>query len=324
MNNRRKLVIALGASALVAPFYSYAQQQKDYRIGVLMSGSSATVSSRVDDFIQALAKLGYIEGNNLSLTIRYADGNNDRLPMLASELVTKNVAVIFAQDTPASRAAKQATGNIPIVFAGVGDPVGSGIVASLAKPGGNITGLSIIAPELAAKRLQILRELFPKISRIAIIPGGAQPGQIAEAERGAKALGMQVLVVQMERREDFKKVVTQLKEWHADSLNFLAGSINLYNQKLLGELAATTRLPAVSGEKDYAEAGALFSYGADIRARYLRAATFVDKILKGAKPADLPVEQPTNFELIINMKTAKALGVKIPNSILVQATKVIE
>jgi putative ABC transport system substrate-binding protein len=325
VNNRRKLIVALGASALTAPFASFAQQQgRVWRIGVLMIGSSASAAHRIDAFTQELAKLGYVEGNNSFFMLRFADGNLDRLPELAADLVAKRVDVILASGTFASRAAKQATNNIPIVFTGVGDPVGSGIVGSLAKPGGNITGLSGVAPDMAAKRLQILRDVFPKISRIAIFTSGAQAAQIAEAERGAKALGMQALAVQLERSEDVKTIITRLKEWRADSLNILDGSINLYNRKLLGELAATMRLPAVSPEREYAEAGALISYGPNAVSWYLRAATYVDKILKGAKPADLPVEQPTKFELIINGKPAKALGLKIPQSLLVMADKVIE
>jgi putative ABC transport system substrate-binding protein len=325
VNNRRKLIVALGASALTAPFASFAQQQgRVWRIGVLMIGSSASAAHRIDAFTQELAKLGYVEGNNSFFMLRFADGNLDRLPELAADLVAKRVDVILASGTFASRAAKQATNTIPIVFTGVGDPVGSGIVGSLAKPGGNITGLSGVAPDMAAKRLQILRDVFPKISRIAIFTSGAQAAQIAEAERGAKALGMQALAVQLERSEDVKTIITRLKEWRADSLNILDGSINLYNRKLLGELAATMRLPAVSPEREYAEAGALISYGPNAVSWYLRAATYVDKILKGAKPADLPVEQPTKFELIINGKTAKALGLKIPQSLLAMADKVIE
>jgi putative ABC transport system substrate-binding protein len=210
------------------------------------------------------------------------------------------------------------------VFTSVGDPVGMGFVASLAKPAGNISGLSIVSPDLSAKRLQILKEVFPKIVRIAVFAGGAQAAQFPETERAAKALGMQVLAVQLERRDDIKQIATRLKEWHADSLDFLEGSINFDNRQLLGEFASMMRLPAVSATKEYAEAGALISYGANYEANCFRAATYVDKILKGTKPSDLPVEQPTKFDLVINMKTAKALGIKIPNSILVRADKVIE
>jgi putative ABC transport system substrate-binding protein len=325
MNNRRRIILALGAGVLVSPLSMHVHAQtKSWRIGALMTGSSVSAGSRINAFVQELAKLGYVEGNNVSFIFRFADGNLDRLPELAADLVAKKVDVIIAQGTPPSRAAKQSTSTIPIVFAGVGDPVGSGIVASLARPDGNITGLSGVAPDLAGKRLQILREVFPKISRIAIFTSGAQAAQIAEAERAAKTLGMQALVVQLERSEDFKQVVVRLKEWRADSLNILDGSINIHNRKLLGNLAATMRLPAVSTENEYAEAGALISYGPNVLSHYLRAAAYVDKILKGAKPGDLPVEQPTKFELVINAKVAKALGVKIPQSILVRADKVIE
>jgi putative ABC transport system substrate-binding protein len=325
MNNRRKLLVALGAGALTAPFGSLAQPQtKVWRIGVLVSGNSETHAYRIDAFVQGLAKLGYAEGNNISLVLRFADGNLDRLPALAADLVAKKVDIIVSQNSATTRAVKHATSNIPIVFTGVGDPVGSGLVASLAKPAGNITGLSVMTLDLAAKRLQILKEIFPKISRVALFTSGAQPAQIAEAERAAKALGMQALAVQLGRREDVKQLVTRLKKWHADSLYFLDGSINFYNGKLLGEFAVTMRLPSVSGNKEFTEAGALISYGANYTANFFRAATYVDKILKSTKPGDLPVEQPTTFEMVINTKTAKALGVKIPNSILVRADKAIE
>jgi putative ABC transport system substrate-binding protein len=178
--------------------------------------------------------------------------------------------------------------------------------------------------DLAAKRLQILKEIFPKIARIALFTTGAQAAQIAEAERAAKALGMQLLTVQLERRENVKQVATRLKEWHADSLGFLESAMNLYNRKVLGELATTTRLPAVAGAKEFAEVGVLISYGTNYEASCFRAATYVDKIFKGTKPGDIPVEQPTTFEMVINMKTAKALGIKIPNSVMLRADKVIE
>jgi putative ABC transport system substrate-binding protein len=221
-------------------------------------------------------------------------------------------------------ALKKTTSTIPIVFGTAGDPVGSGLIASLAKPAGNITGLSVLSPDLAAKRLQLLKEIFPRIARIAIVTGGAQAVQIAETERAANGLVLQTLVVQLGRREDIKQLAARLKDWHADSLVILDSTVNMYNRELLSEFAAITRLPAVTSSKQYAEAGALISYGPLLEANYLRAATYVDKVLKGAKPGDLPVEQPTTFEMVINMKTAKVLGVKIPDSILVQATKVIE
>jgi putative tryptophan/tyrosine transport system substrate-binding protein len=325
MNNRRKIIVAFGTYALTAPLAAFAQQQrKIWRIGVLSSGNSETHGFRIDAFVQGLAKLGYSEGSNISLVVRFADGNPDRLPALAADLVAKKVDIILSQNSPTTRAAKQATSNIPIVFASVGDPVGYGFVASLAKPAGNITGLSAMTVDLAAKRLQILKEIFPRIARVAIVTGGAQAAQVTEAERAAKALGMQTLAVQLERREDVKQVAARLKEWRADSFDFLDGGINLYNRKLLGEFAVTMRLPAVAAYKEFVEAGALISYGLNSVANYIRAATYVDKILKGAKPGDLPVEQPTQFEMVINMKTAKALGVKIPDAVLARADKVIE
>ena len=325
MNNRRKLIVALGASALLSPLASLAQSQtKAWRIGILASGSSISDSFNIDAFVKGLKKIGYVEGNNIFFMIRFADGYPDRLPALAADLVAKRVDVVLATNTLATRAANRAIKNIPIVFAAVGDPIGRGFVASLAKPGGNITGLSTVTTDVTAKRLQLLKEILPKIARVAIITGGEQATQIAEAERAAKALRMQTLAVQLERREDFEQVATRLKEWHADSFDFLEGGTNFNNRKLLNEFAATMHLPAVAATKEYAEAGALISYGANIESNFIRAATYVDKILKGARLGDLPVEQATKFQLVINMKTATVLGIKIPNSILVRADKVIE
>jgi putative ABC transport system substrate-binding protein len=323
MNKRRKLVIALGAGALTAPLASFAQQQgKVWRIGVLVFGSSITHGYRIDAFTQGMAKLGYVEGNNVSLLLRFADGNVDRLPALAADLAAKKVDVIVCQNTATSRAAKQATDHIPIVFVSVGDPVGSGFVASLAKPGGNVTGMSNFAPELAGKRLQILKEISPKSARIAIVTGDAQAPQVAAVERAAKALGVQLLAVRLERREDIKQVAARLKEWRADALDYLDAGAN--NSSLLGEFALAMSLPSVAAYKEFSEAGVLITYGLSSTANYFRAATYVDKILKGTKPGDIPVEQTTTFEMVVNMKTAKILGLKIPNSVLVLATKVIE
>jgi putative ABC transport system substrate-binding protein len=210
----------------------------------------------------------------------------------------------------------------------VADPVVSGFVASLARPAGNITGLTIIAAEVSAKRLQLLKDAIPRISRVAIFASSGMRAlnalQVAEAQRAAKALGMESMSTQLERREDFKQQLALLRKWRADSIYITESPVNAFNRKLLAEFAAEARLPAVGGETGYAEAGALMSYGANYLVLSRRAATYVDKIFKGAKPGDLPVEQPTTFELAINMKTAKALGIKISQSILGRADKVIE
>ena len=327
MMKRRKLLIALGAGALAASLASFAQQQqKVYRVGILGTGTAASFSSYYEAFSQGLGELGYVEGKNISIERRFADGNPDRLPALAAELVQQKVDVIFASNTSSVQAARQVTGTIPIVFAVVGNPIGAGFVASLARPGGNITGASGIQWELSAKRLQILKEAFPNVSRVAVVVS-SEPvvaTQFAEVQRAAKILGMEVMSIEVRRRDDFEQGFTLLRKWRADSIYVAESPTNAFNSKLLAEFAAKIRLPAAYASKQYVEAGGLMSYGANYEALYRRAATYVDKILKGAKPADLPVELPTKFELVINMKTAKALGIKIPDAIRLRADEVIE
>jgi putative ABC transport system substrate-binding protein len=328
MNNRRKLVIAFGAGALAAPFASFAQQQgKVYRIGILSSSSRATSANITEVFTLSLRELGYVEGKNVVFESRYADGKSERLPALAADLVQLRVDVILATNTPPVQAAKEATDRIPIVFTTVADPVGSGFVASLARPGGNITGTSVMLPDLSAKRLQLLKEIVPKISRVAVFTISSEPQtipQFAEAQRAAEVLGMKVFSIELQRREDFEKARAVLRKWRADSMYVVGSNMNFNNRALLAEFATMNRLPATFATKAYAEAGGLMSYGANYESNFRRAATFVDKILKGTKPADLPVEQPMTFELVINKKTANALGLKIPQQVLQRADKVIE
>lgn len=329
MNKRRKLVIALGAGALTAPFASFAQQKgKVWHVGILASGSSASAGHLYDAFTQGLRELGYVEGKNISIERRFAEGNVDRLPALAAELVQAKVDVIFAPNSVAVQAAKRVAGAIPIVFASVDDPVASDFVVSLARPGRNITGLSNIQHELSAKRLQLLKETFPKISRVAVFISPSEPisaVQFAEVRRAAQVLGMEILSIEVRNRDDFDQALAQLRKGHADSMFSLDTGINFHNRRLLVELAARGRLPAIFPAGDFVESGGLLSYATiSGEAQFRRAASYVDKILRGAKPADLPVQQPTKFELVINMKTAKALGIKFPNAILVRATKVIE
>ena len=329
-STRRAFLLAAAAwPVLAVPLASFAQQQKVYRVGMLSTASTTTAGHMFDAFIQGLRELGYVEGKNILIERRFAEGNVDRLPALAAELVQQKVDVIFASNTPTTKAAKQMTGTIPIVFVNVTDPVGSGFVASFARPASNITGISNFNIELSAKRLQLLKEAFPKISRVAVFASSdsresATFAQVAEAERAAKALRIEVLLTDLQRRDDLERELALVRKWRADSLYFVDAPKNFFNRKLLVEFASKTRLAAVCPAKEYVEAGGLMSYGASFEAQYRRAATFVDKILKGAKPGDIPVEQPTKFELVINMKTAKALGIKFPNSILVRADNVIE
>jgi len=327
MNNRRKLIFSLGAGALATTFDSFAQpRDKVYRIGILFSNAAASAKWQVDVFIQALQEFGYVENKNILFEHRYAEGNFERLPAMAAELVQLKVDVIFVNNTPPALAAKQATSSIPIVFAGVASPVENGVVASLARPGHNITGTSNITTELTGKRLQILKEAFPKTVRIAVI-NSIQPVsdlQFSAVQSEAKKLGMDILRIELRRREDFEQQYEQVRKGRADALYPLDNAINNQLRNLLVDFASQYQLPVIYGSKQYVDAGGLMSYGADLLANYRRGAAFVDKILNGAKPADLPVERPTKFELVINMKTAKALGMKISNSILVQATNVIE
>lgn len=323
-STRRKFLIALGSGALAGPLACVAQQlQKVHRIGIL---SAIAASGRDVAFMNALREFGYVEGKNSVIERRYPEGNVDRLSAFAVDLVQQKVDVIFAPQTVAAAAAKRVTQVIPIVFAVAPDPVGSGLVTSLPRPGGNVTGTSSIATELSAKRLQILKEAFPKISRVAVFTS-SEPivaAHFAEVQRAAKVLGMEVLAVQLRRRGDSDQVFALIRKWGGDSVYVIQSSTNFNNRELLAEFAARTRLPAIFPYRESAEAGGLVSYGANFEALYQRAATYVDRILKGAKPADLPVEQPTTFELVINMKAAIAIGIRLPQELLLRANKVIE
>lgn len=324
MTTRRELLIALGACALAAPLSSIAQQQTAHRIGILFTFSKSHPSLQA--FLQELRRLGYIEGQNVSIINRITDGNLELLPALAAELVAEKVDVIFASNTNSVQAARQATSSIPIVFAVVSDPVGSGFVASLGRPGGNITGTASVNRELSAKRLQILKEAFPKTSRVAVLitdePQVAP--QLEQVREAAKHLGMNILTTQAMSRDEIESAHKLLRTWRSDSIYVIDSAANTNNRKMLAELAAQLRLPAIYPQSLYVDAGGLISYGANFVELYRRAAQYVDKILKGAKPSDLPVEQPTKFELVFNLNTAKAQGIKIPQTLLQRADRVIE
>jgi putative ABC transport system substrate-binding protein len=324
MNKRRTLLAALGASAFGISFTTVAQTPKVHRIGILFARAKSDPSLQA--FMQEFRRLGYIEGQNVSIVNRFAEGHLERLPALAAELVAEKVDVIFASNTNAVQAARQATASIPIVFSVVSDPVGSGFVASLGRPGGNITGTAGISRELSAKRLQILKEMFPKTSRVAVLITDAPQvaPQLEQVQQAAKLLGINILTTQVLGRDDFESAHKRLRTWRADSIYVIESATNIKNGKLLAEFAAQIRLPAIYANSLFADAGGLISYGPNYEELFRRAAQYVDKILKGAKPADLPVEQPTKFELVVNLKTAKTLGITIPQSILVRADKVIE
>jgi putative ABC transport system substrate-binding protein len=320
MDRRRFLLTSL-AGAIAAPLAAEAQQGGQVaRIGVL-AVSAAAFSPRIEAFRKGLREHGYVEGKNIVFEYRDAEGKLDRLPDLAAELVALNVAVIVTASPPAVRAAKKATSTIPIVFAAVGDPVAMGLVKSLARPGQNITGLSVLAPELDGKRLELLKEAVPKTSRVAVL-FGESPRK--ELEIAAQGLGIQLISFQVRELVDIEPAFeTARKENVHALLTSPSPLLNTVRERVV-ELAARNRLPAMYGGPEFVEAGGLMSYAPSYVDLFRRAAIYVDKILRGAKPADLPVEQATKFELVINLKTAKALGLTIPSSLLARADQIIE
>jgi ABC-type uncharacterized transport system substrate-binding protein len=280
-----------------------------------------------DAFRKGLSDLGWIEGQNITLEYRYSEGRPERLPGLAADLVRLNVDLIVAWAAPEAGAAERATRTIPIVFLVHGDPVGGGQVASLAHPGGNMTGLGQMLPELAAKQLELLRQAVPRISRVAVIWNAASRVKrldMKEVQRAARALGVALQSREVRGLDDFDGVFAATKRERPDALLTLVDPVTFAQRHLIADFAARERLPAMYAVREFVEAGGLMSYGVDLRDLFRRGATYVDKILKGAKPGDLPVEQPTKFEFVINLKTAKALGLTIPQSVLLRADQVIQ
>jgi len=322
------LIVTLALGLLLVPIPATAQQPgKVYRIGVMLGSSVSATAPYVDAFRQGLRELGWVEGKNFALEIRAAEGKYERFPAFAAELVRLKVDVIAAAVRLAAEAAQNATRTIPIVMVVVSDPVGSGLVGSLARPGGNITGLSMLAVELSAKRLEILKEAIPQISRVAVLRNPASTDHslvVKEVERAARLLGIQLQILQSRGPEEFEGAFSAMTRGGAEALLVPADSMFFLHRTRLADLAAKSRLPTMYALTEHAEAGGLMAYAASLRHNYYRAATYVDKILKGAKPADLPVEQPTKFELVINLKTARALGLTIPPSVLIRADRVIE
>jgi len=315
------LAVMLTVSFIVAPLAAGAQQRaKVPRIGIL---SSDAASTREEAFRQGLRDLGYVEGQNVAIESRYADGRFEKLPGLATELVRLNVDVIVASPTEAIRAAQGATKTIPIVMAFSGDPVGSGIVAQLGHPGGNITGLTTMAAELTAKRLEFLKAIAPTISRVSFLANQATPKQfVSEVEAAGRVMGVHISAVMVQDANELDRTFSVMAKGAVDGL--VVDLVLHEYRRRIADLAIRHRFPAVSGPREFAAAGGLMAYGPDYRDLFRRAATYVDKILKGVKPADLPVEQPTKFELVINLKTAKALGLTIPQSVLLRADQIIE
>jgi putative ABC transport system substrate-binding protein len=320
-----RLVTIIALASAVGPCFAQ-PTSKTFRIGTLSPVSAAAGRQFEDAFIEGLREVGYIEGKNVVIERRYADGQMDRLPTLAAELIELKLDVLFAPATAAIRAAKQISSTTPMVFAVVPDPVGDGLVTSLGRPGGNVTGLSMISGELSAKRLELLSEVIPKVSRVALLHSGSAGAtyQVVEAERAAKLLGKTLLLHEVKRPEDLLRAFTDMRAQHATALVVTENPMLFGIRIQVAELAVRNNFPTIFGTGAYVDAGGLMSYGASYTDLVRRAAFYVDKILKGAKPADLPVEQPTKFELVINLKIAKALGIKIPQSILLRADRVIE
>jgi putative ABC transport system substrate-binding protein len=320
------LVIPVVLLVLVMSFSAEAQSSgKLALVGVLYPGGQPL--GPLEAFREGLRERGYVEGRNLKLEWRFAEGHNERLPRLARELVSLKVDAIFAINTQAAQAAKSTSETIPIVIARVADPVRTGLVASFAHPGGNVTGLTSITEELAGKRLQLLREALPKAQRVAAVWNSGNPGFAAtlrEMEAASPQFGLKVQALPVRGVNDLPKVFEAITNGRADVVFVLDDVLITSHKQQIMEWATKSHLPVISIYREFADAGALIAYGPSIRDMYRRAAYFVDKILKGAKPGDLPIEQPTKVEFVINLKTAKALGVTVPPSLLLQADKVIE
>ena len=321
----RRLVQALTLAIILSPLAADAQQAgKVPRVGFLAAAGAGFLES----FRQGLRELGWVEGQNIVVDYRFAEGRFDRLPDLAAELVRLKVDVIVAVPTPAAAAAKNATATISVVMIGVGDPVGQGLIASLARPGGNVTGLSYsVDLKLFGKQLELLKETVPKVRRVAILSNPGNPAHalgIREVKVAARSLGVQLQLLEARGPEDFDGAFAAMAKERVGALLVVSDSMFSLHRTRLLDLAARSRLPAAYGFRDLVEAGGLMSYGPSVPDLYRRAATYVDKILKGAKPGDLPVEQPTKFELVINIKTAKALGLTIPQSMFIRADQIIQ
>ena len=326
--SKKVICVALGALLLAFGFSAEAQQPKKVPlIGFLGATSPSTISDRVEAFRQGLRELGYVEGKNIVVEYRWAEGKIERLPDLATELVRLKVDVIVSGGNSATQAAKKATNTIPIVMTQVSDPVASGFVASLARPGGNITGLSTLAPEISGKRLELLKEIVPRLSRVTVLGTSNEPGTaqaLRETEVAAGAFKVKLQYLDILGPKDIETAFRTAAKGRADAVVALSSPFLLAHRTQVADLAVKSRLPATYYSAEFVEAGGLMSYGVSFPDLYRRAATYVDKILKGAKPADLPVEQPTKFEFIINLKAAKQIGLTISPNVLARADRVIK
>jgi ABC-type uncharacterized transport system substrate-binding protein len=325
---RREFITLLGGAAAAWPLAARAQQPgKLPTIGFLVPGTPLTDSQRHAAFVQRLRELGWTEGRNVAIEYRWPEGRNDRVAEIAVELVQIKVDVIVTTGTPAALAAKQATSAIPIVFAAAADPVGTGLVASLARPGGNVTGLSLQQADLAGKRLELLREVIPAVRRLAILANVGNPNavpEMGEVRAAARTLGLEVAVFEIRRTEDIAPAFEALIKDRSEALYVVGDPLLTTNRIRLNTLALGARLPTSYANRESVEAGGLMSYGPNFPDLFRRAAEYVDKILRGAKPADIPVEQPTKFDLVVNLVAAKALGLTVPPTLIARADEVIE
>lgn len=327
MMKRRELLAAFGAGALAVPFACFAQQRsKVARIGFLGSASAAGSARSVEELRAGLRDLGYVEGRNIIIESRWAEGHYERFPDMLKDLIRSNVDVIVTHGTPGTRAAKRATTTIPIVMAISGDAVATGLVTHLARPEGNVTGSTFFIPQLNTKRLEMLKEAFPRITRVAALSNPGNPVSkpiVAALETAAVPLKFQLDIAKVKGPSDFSGAFAALAKSNVEAIVVTEDGEFAASFKAIAALATTNGLASI-GAKEYGDAGGLFGYGVNILSLYRRAAYFVDRILKGAKPADLPIEQPTAFELVINQKTARALGLAVPPSLLLRADRVIE
>ena len=328
IDTRLTLVVTLALALLATPLAAGAQQAgKIYRIGVLETISATLNVANLNALRQGLRELGYVEGQNVVIEYRSADGRAERFPDLATELVRLKVDLIVTRGTPAARAAKNVTGAIPVVMAAIGEPLGTSVVAGLARPGGNVTGLSAFVTELEGKRLELLREMVPRIARIAALFNMSNPFFLPvwkELEASARSQGLQAQLLDLRDPRDIGRAFDTAIKQRVDALSVGIDAVTQANPRLIADLAAKHRLPAIYPSREFVDAGGLISYGVSYPDLYRRAATFVDKIFKGATPGNLPVEQPTRFELVINLKTAKALDLTIPPSVQLRTDHVVE
>jgi putative tryptophan/tyrosine transport system substrate-binding protein len=325
---RRQFITLLGGAAAAWPLVARAQQAgKIHTIGWLSAGAFDPTGPSLIAFLTALRELGWIEGKNVAFERRWAENQLDRLTEFAAELVRLNVNVIVAFGTLAPLAAKRATSTIPIVMADAGDPLGSDLVASLARPGGNVTGMSLMAPDLGGKRLELLKEMLPQLARVAVLWNAANPYSalvFKETQAAGRTLGIEVQSLEMRGPGDFDGAFAAARQQHPAALIAVEDPLTITYLKRIADFAVAEQLPSLYGLRGYVEVGGLISYGANLDDLHRRAAGYVDKILKGATPANLPVQQPAKFEMVINLKTAKALGLTVPPTLLARADEVIE